>query len=223
MFLLIVIVCGRAVNVVLGIFISHNIAGNEFEGNGWNAVCIQSTTGRKFYRTNTKARYTVRLPHSYFSHVAKHLCPHRDASCCLSVQGSRDRQNWDVPLFSARRYRAGRGSCYNHHVCYSCALVSFYHSVTAYLSVFVQVISLGDSRSYYLSTAKNHLGVVVAKSDSGAIMVPVNWQEMRCPITNVKQFRKVAKTTMWYCLCVRLNIFIWMNRIADTGSAICTC
>ena len=34
MFLLIVIVCGRAVNVALGMFISHNIAGNEFEGNG---------------------------------------------------------------------------------------------------------------------------------------------------------------------------------------------
>lgn len=32
-----------------------------------------------------------------------------------------------------------------------------------------EVISLGDSRSYYLSTAKNDLGVVYAKSLSGEL------------------------------------------------------
>lgn len=31
-----------------------------------------------------------------------------------------------------------------------------------------EVLSLGDARSYYLSTAKNELGVVYAKSVAGA-------------------------------------------------------
>jgi exosome complex component CSL4 len=42
-----------------------------------------------------------------------------------------------------------------------------------------KVISLGDTRSYYLSTAENELGVVQAKSPfTGEAMVPVSWQEM---------------------------------------------
>ncbi|BBN19204.1 exosome complex component CSL4 [Marchantia polymorpha subsp. ruderalis] len=56
-----------------------------------------------------------------------------------------------------------------------------------------EVISLGDSRAYYLSTAKNELGVVSATSDAGAAMVPVSWQEMQCPITGQREPRKVAK------------------------------
>jgi len=56
-----------------------------------------------------------------------------------------------------------------------------------------EVLSLGDARAYYLSTAKNELGVVSATSDAGAIMVPVSWQEMQCPVTFQKEFRKVAK------------------------------
>jgi len=55
------------------------------------------------------------------------------------------------------------------------------------------VISLGDSKSYYLSTAKNELGVILANSTAGAIMVPISWQEMQCPITRAKELRKVAK------------------------------
>ncbi|KAL3695131.1 hypothetical protein R1sor_008782 [Riccia sorocarpa] len=56
-----------------------------------------------------------------------------------------------------------------------------------------EVISLGDSRAYYLSTAKNELGVVSATSYAGAAMVPVSWQEMQCPITGQREPRKVAK------------------------------
>ncbi|BDA41466.1 Exosome complex component CSL4 [Coccomyxa sp. Obi] len=56
-----------------------------------------------------------------------------------------------------------------------------------------EVISLGDSRSYYLSTAKNNLGVVYAKSLSGVPMIPLSWQEMQCPETKVVEKRKVAK------------------------------
>eukprot|EP00658_Telonema_sp_P-2_P031176 TRINITY_DN23390_c0_g1_i1.p1 TRINITY_DN23390_c0_g1~~TRINITY_DN23390_c0_g1_i1.p1 ORF type:complete len:241 (-),score=62.56 TRINITY_DN23390_c0_g1_i1:376-1098(-) len=56
-----------------------------------------------------------------------------------------------------------------------------------------QVISLGDRRSYYLTTAKNELGVVFAQSEAGVCMVPMSWEEMVCPHTKVKEARKVAK------------------------------
>lgn len=56
-----------------------------------------------------------------------------------------------------------------------------------------EVLSLGDARSYYLSTAKNELGVVSATSVAGAKMIPISWQEMMCPLTNQKEPRKVAK------------------------------
>ena len=37
-----------------------------------------------------------------------------------------------------------------------------------------QVVSLGDSRSYFLSTARNDCGVVYAKSTSGELLqIPV--------------------------------------------------
>ncbi|KJE91808.1 hypothetical protein CAOG_02891 [Capsaspora owczarzaki ATCC 30864] len=57
-----------------------------------------------------------------------------------------------------------------------------------------EVISLGDSRSYFLATSKNDLGVVFAESAAGASMLPVSWCEMQCPKTKAKEFRKVAKT-----------------------------
>ncbi|PRP87248.1 hypothetical protein PROFUN_01510 [Planoprotostelium fungivorum] len=59
--------------------------------------------------------------------------------------------------------------------------------------VLAEVISLGDSRSYFLSTAKNELGVIFAKSVAGATMVPTSWESMMCPKTKTKEFRKVAK------------------------------
>jgi exosome complex component CSL4 len=56
-------------------------------------------------------------------------------------------------------------------------------------------LSLGDSRSYYLTTAKNELGVVYAKSaTSGAPMVPISWEEMQDPESQVVEKRKIAKT-----------------------------
>ncbi|KAG2322087.1 hypothetical protein Bca52824_015300 [Brassica carinata] len=55
------------------------------------------------------------------------------------------------------------------------------------------VLSLGDSRAYYLSTAKNQLGVVSAESAAGETMVPVSWTEMRCPLSGQTERRKVAK------------------------------
>jgi exosome complex component CSL4 len=55
------------------------------------------------------------------------------------------------------------------------------------------VISLGDAKSYYLSTAQNELGVVLAHSSGGHTMIPLNWLQMQCPITKTIEFRKVAK------------------------------
>ncbi|KAI0051731.1 hypothetical protein FA95DRAFT_1484867 [Auriscalpium vulgare] len=55
------------------------------------------------------------------------------------------------------------------------------------------VISLGDARSYYITTARNDLGVIFATSEAGATMEPVSWQEMRCPKTGRVERRKCAK------------------------------
>ena len=66
-----------------------------------------------------------------------------------------------------------------------------------------RVVSLGDSRQYYLSTAESELGVMYAKSQThvgegggeggGSVMVPVSWEKMMDPITKVTEDRKVAK------------------------------
>nr|POE73255.1 exosome complex component csl4 [Quercus suber] len=55
------------------------------------------------------------------------------------------------------------------------------------------VISLGDERSYYLSTAKNELGVVMAVSEQGNQMVPVSWKEFMDTASGAREIRKVAK------------------------------
>ena len=55
-----------------------------------------------------------------------------------------------------------------------------------------QVLSLGDARSYFLTTARNELGVVEAHSLAGEKMIPISWQEMQCPKTHVVEARKVA-------------------------------
>lgn len=62
-------------------------------------------------------------------------------------------------------------------------------------AVLAQVISLGDRHSYFLSTAKNDLGVIHALGPAGEPMVPISWEEMQCPRTKAKEFRKVAKIT----------------------------
>ncbi|PYI17629.1 putative exoribonuclease [Aspergillus japonicus CBS 114.51] len=55
------------------------------------------------------------------------------------------------------------------------------------------VISLGDQSFYYLTTARNDLGVVMARSEAGNMMFPVSWKEMRDPVTGVAELRKVAR------------------------------
>lgn len=57
-----------------------------------------------------------------------------------------------------------------------------------------RVVSLGDSRRYFLSTAETGLGVLRAKTAlHGVPMIPVSWKEMECPVTGRREPRKVAK------------------------------
>ncbi|KAA8910518.1 hypothetical protein FN846DRAFT_938886 [Sphaerosporella brunnea] len=55
------------------------------------------------------------------------------------------------------------------------------------------VISLGDQSNYYLSTAQNSLGVVMAYSEVGDLMHPLNWRQMASTRTGDVEERKVAK------------------------------
>ena len=72
--------------------------------------------------------------------------------------------------------------------------VQIYESFRPGDIVYAKVISLGDSRRYFLSTAENDLGVIRAVcSSSGEVMVPVSWKEMQCPKTQIKEPRKCAK------------------------------
>jgi len=57
------------------------------------------------------------------------------------------------------------------------------------------VISLGDERSYYISTAGNEFGVIIARSEAGNPMVPASWKEMKDTTTGKGETRKVAKPT----------------------------
>lgn len=57
-----------------------------------------------------------------------------------------------------------------------------------------EVISVGDQANYYLSTARNELGVVMARSEgSGELMAPVSWREFVDLGTGRREGRKVAK------------------------------
>ncbi|KAK4687085.1 exosome complex component CSL4, partial [Tremellales sp. Uapishka_1] len=56
-----------------------------------------------------------------------------------------------------------------------------------------RVLSLGDARSYYLSTASNELGVVYATSEAGNPLLPISYQDMEDSSTGKTERRKVAK------------------------------
>ncbi|KAF5607926.1 CSL4-core component of the 3'-5' exosome [Fusarium subglutinans] len=71
--------------------------------------------------------------------------------------------------------------------------VKIYESFKPGDIVRAQVISLGDQANYYLSTASNELGVVMATSEAGNDMVPISWKEYRDPETGICELRKVAK------------------------------
>ncbi|KAI9335293.1 hypothetical protein BDR26DRAFT_866055 [Obelidium mucronatum] len=71
--------------------------------------------------------------------------------------------------------------------------VQIYNSFRPGDIVRAEVISLGDARAYYLSTAKNELGVILATSPAGHTMIPISWDEMVCPKTKTVENRKCAK------------------------------
>ncbi|KAK8917814.1 hypothetical protein H634G_10610 [Metarhizium anisopliae BRIP 53293] len=71
--------------------------------------------------------------------------------------------------------------------------VKMYESFKPGDIVKAQVISLGDQANYYLSTASNELGVIMAASEAGNDMVPVSWKEYQDPETGLTEPRKVAK------------------------------
>lgn len=57
-----------------------------------------------------------------------------------------------------------------------------------------KVLSLGDARQYYLSTAASEFGVLWAlHGETGGIMTPLNWKEMIDPLSKKKENRKAAK------------------------------
>ncbi|AMD19449.1 HBR548Cp [Eremothecium sinecaudum] len=58
-----------------------------------------------------------------------------------------------------------------------------------------EVLSLGDGSNYYLTTARNDLGVVFAKASRGAggLMYALDWQTMVAPSTGAIEQRKCAK------------------------------
>lgn len=59
--------------------------------------------------------------------------------------------------------------------------------------ILARVLPITEARTYHLSTAENELGVVIAHSESGYLMVPVSWTEMQCTKSFIKEPRKVAK------------------------------
>ncbi|KAH6987534.1 hypothetical protein EDB80DRAFT_840332 [Ilyonectria destructans] len=71
--------------------------------------------------------------------------------------------------------------------------VKIYESFKPGDIVRAQVISLGDQANYYLSTASNELGVIMAISEAGNDMVPVSWKEYKDVETGISEPRKVAK------------------------------
>ena len=57
-----------------------------------------------------------------------------------------------------------------------------------------KVLSLGDARSFYLTTASDELGVVQAvHGESGEVMLPISWTEFQDPVTGEVEDRKVAR------------------------------
>ncbi|KAI3321913.1 hypothetical protein HD806DRAFT_150065 [Xylariaceae sp. AK1471] len=71
--------------------------------------------------------------------------------------------------------------------------VKIYESFRPGDIVRAQVISLGDQANYYLTTASNELGVIMATSEAGNTMFPVSWKEYKDPETGLSESRKVAK------------------------------
>ena len=70
-----------------------------------------------------------------------------------------------------------------------------------------RVISRGDRRSYYLSTDRNELGVILATSTAGNPLIPVSWELMQCPETEEVEFRKEGRSSILSSMCTIIDVF----------------
>ena len=59
--------------------------------------------------------------------------------------------------------------------------------------IVARLLSMGDARRYFLSTAEATLGVIHATSASGATLVAVSHDTMQDPVTKIKEARKCAR------------------------------
>ena len=62
--------------------------------------------------------------------------------------------------------------------------------------ILARIHALGGEKEYILRTAEAEFGFGVVKAtceSSGYDLVPVSYKEMECPVTKVKEGRKVAK------------------------------
>eukprot|EP00308_Calcidiscus_leptoporus_P017925 CAMPEP_0119360598 /NCGR_PEP_ID=MMETSP1334-20130426/8155_1 /TAXON_ID=127549 /ORGANISM="Calcidiscus leptoporus, Strain RCC1130" /LENGTH=187 /DNA_ID=CAMNT_0007375455 /DNA_START=24 /DNA_END=587 /DNA_ORIENTATION=- len=71
--------------------------------------------------------------------------------------------------------------------------IDMYESVRPSDIIQARILSLGDSRSYFITMAAPELGVAFAQSTEGATMQPLSYEEMFCPVTKARERRKVAK------------------------------
>jgi len=87
--------------------------------------------------------------------------------------------------------------------------VKMYESFRPGDIILARVMSLGDSQSYYLTTAENELGVVYAVSQAGSPMIPISWCEMQCTSSGGIEHRKVAKVKVRqvWSFCLMKNIY----------------
>ena len=56
-----------------------------------------------------------------------------------------------------------------------------------------RVISLGDSKSFFISTAEPELGVLLGWSEDGTKLLPYTWETLIDPRNGATSKRKVAK------------------------------
>ena len=60
--------------------------------------------------------------------------------------------------------------------------------------ILARIHANGAERDFILTTAESELGVIQAICErSGMPMNPISWKEMQCPVSLVKEGRKVAK------------------------------
>ena len=94
-----------------------------------------------------------------------------------------------------------------------CLQVEIYSSFRPGDLVRAQVVSLGDSRSYFLSTARNDCGVVYAKSTSGELLQPFKFVSVSC-IVSILYARSLQYMA---CFTARLSFLGSSGQLVGVG------